>query len=56
MNHSIFDSAFNGMGGSEMYRAWVIPELYPNHQSAPQPRFENWDEEDIAIYVRGDYR
>ena len=53
MHHSIFDGTFNGMGGGLMYRAYVIPELYPSHQKAPEPRLENWDIEDIDIYIYG---
>ncbi|QKT07904.1 hypothetical protein HUN08_12440 [Gordonia sp. X0973] len=48
---SIYDSIFNGAGGIEMYRAWTIPELYPNHDQAPQPLFENWDEWEQATYA-----
>lgn len=53
MTHSIFDGLFNGMGGGVGYRAQVIPELYPNHEKAPQCRLENWDPEEVAIYVHG---
>lgn len=47
MAHGIFDSTFNGMGRSEMYRAWAIPELFPKE---PQPRLENWSDEDLEAY------
>lgn len=53
--HSIFDSAFNGMGGGEYYRAQTIPELYPSHQTPPKPRFENWDPEELKIYCGGEF-
>lgn len=52
-SHTIFDGLFNGMGGGELYRSYVIPELYPSHQKAPQPRLENWDPEEIAIWIHG---
>lgn len=44
------DSVFNGMGGSEMYRAQVFPELFPHEK---RMLLENWSVEDIAMYVRG---
>lgn len=53
MTHSIFDGTFNGMGGSEFYRATVIPELYPNHGTVPRYRLENWPQEDVDVYVHG---
>lgn len=53
--HSIFDTTFNGMGGSEYYRAQVVPELYPQHETLPEPRFENWDEAELKIYCGGEY-
>ncbi|WP_228798435.1 hypothetical protein [Nocardia cyriacigeorgica] len=45
-NHAlnVFDPEFSGL---EMYRAWVMPELYPNQ---PQPRLENWSKEDLEMY------
>jgi len=45
-NHAlnIFDPEFSGL---EMYRAWVMPEMYPNQ---PQPRLENWSKEDLEMY------
>jgi hypothetical protein len=45
--HGLFDGTFNGMGGSEMYRSWLVPELYP-HQK--QPRLENWSADDLEAY------
>lgn len=45
--HSIFDSTFNGMGGSVFYRSSVIPELYPNHEEPPRWCFENWHPDDL---------
>jgi hypothetical protein len=44
MNINIFDGCFAGMGGREMYLAWVMPDLFP-HQ--PQPRVESWPEDEL---------
>lgn len=49
---NIMDSAYNGMPGSELYRAQVFPELYP-HQ--PQMKIENWSEEDRRMYCGGEW-
>lgn len=49
---NIMDSLFNGMGGSEAYRAQVFPELFP-HQKLM--RIENWSEDDRAAYCGGIY-
>jgi hypothetical protein len=32
---------------ADMYRAWVIPDLYPNER---QPRLENWSAEDKEAF------
>ncbi|ERB55296.1 hypothetical protein N806_29765 [Rhodococcus sp. P27] len=45
--NNIFDSLFNGMAASEMYRSWTIPEMFPDQ---PQPRLENWSAEDLEAY------
>lgn len=50
--NSIFDSGMNGLPRSEMYRAWVVPELFPKEQ---QPRLENWSDDDLEAYC-GVYR
>lgn len=42
--NNIFDGLFSGF---DMYRAWVIPELYPHE---PQPRLENWSKDDLEMY------
>ncbi|AXH48824.1 hypothetical protein SEA_STEAMY_49 [Mycobacterium phage Steamy] len=42
--HNIMDPTFNGMPGSETYRAEVFPELFPH---APRMRLENWPQEDL---------
>lgn len=47
--NNIFDATFNGMGGGELYRAQLVPELYPA-QLKPHPRFENWSDEDKEAY------
>lgn len=49
---SVFDSGFNGSPRSEMYRSWVTPELFPGQ---PQPRLENWTEDDRVAYCGGEY-
>ncbi|ASR77154.1 hypothetical protein KIV66_gp46 [Mycobacterium phage MyraDee] len=48
---SIFDGAFNGQPCSEMYRAQVVPELFPDQ---PRMRVENWPAEDRAYLVGGE--
>lgn len=50
--NNLFDSTFNGIEHSEMYRAWVIPELFPDQ---PQPALSNWPAEDLAAYCGGNY-
>ncbi|WP_066904067.1 hypothetical protein [Mycolicibacterium houstonense] len=45
----IFDPAFNGMAGVQMYRSWVIPESSTKQQ--PQPLLANWSPEDLGMYV-----
>ena len=44
---NIVDSMFNGMGASEMYRAQVFPELFPNQK---RMLVENWSEQDLEMY------
>jgi len=44
------DPTFNGMPGSEMYRAQIFPELFPHEK---RMLIENWDEQDIEMYVTG---
>lgn len=50
--NNIMDALFNGMPGSEFYRAQLFPELFP-HQ--PQMRLENWSLEDLEMYVGGKF-
>ncbi|AXH46792.1 hypothetical protein SEA_ACOLYTE_48 [Mycobacterium phage Acolyte] len=47
---NIIDSTFNGMPGSEMYRAEVFPELFPHQKPM---RLENWPQDDLEAYVGG---
>lgn len=42
--NNIFDSLFTGF---DMYRSWVIPEMYPNERRA---RIENWSKDDLEMY------
>ena len=46
----IFDSKFNGMPGSEMYRAELFPELFPHQQ---RMMIENWSQDDLEMFVGG---
>ncbi|WP_165605982.1 hypothetical protein [Mycolicibacterium mucogenicum] len=48
---NLLDSAFNGMGGSELYRAELVPDAFPH---APRMRINQWPEEDRQMYVGGD--
>ena len=48
--NNVMDATFNGMGGSEFYRAQVFPELFP-HQK--QMLIDNWSDDDIEMYVTG---
>jgi hypothetical protein len=47
---NIMDSFLNGMGGSELYRAQVFPELFPHEK---RMLIENWSDQDITMYVKG---
>jgi hypothetical protein len=44
------DSLFNGMPGSEFYRAQLFPELFPNEK---QMLIHNWSEQDREMYCGG---
>ncbi|ABE67373.1 hypothetical protein PBI_CHE12_54 [Mycobacterium phage Che12] len=48
--HNLLDPTFNGMPGSEMYRAEVFPELFPHQKPM---RLENWSQDDLELYVGG---
>lgn len=43
---SIFDLA------DDRYIAWLVPDLFPKH---PQPRLQNWSEDDLARFCGGDF-
>lgn len=47
---NIFDSGFNG-ARSEMYRAQVHPDMFPDEKPM---RIENWSQQDREMYVGGD--
>lgn len=47
---NIMDALFNGMAGSEFYRAQVFPELFPHEK---QMLIQNWSALDIEMYVKG---
>lgn len=47
---NIMDPVFNGMGGSELYRAQVFPDLFPHEKPM---LIDNWLQEDIQMYVKG---
>ena len=49
---NIFDKVFNGMAGSELYRAEVIPDLYPGQKHM---LLENWTQQDLEMFVGGEY-
>lgn len=44
---SVFSPGFSSCVRSEMYRAWVYPEIYPEQ---PQPRLVNWHPEDLVMF------
>lgn len=48
---NIFDSEFNGEH-SEMYRAEVIPDLFPH---AKRMLLENWCVEDLQMFCGGEW-
>ncbi|AIK69005.1 hypothetical protein AVT20_gp44 [Mycobacterium phage Tiffany] len=48
---SIFDAKFNGMGGSEMYRAQIVPDLFPHEKPM---LIDNWPEEDRLLFCGGE--
>lgn len=43
----IFDGLLNGMPRIDMYRSWVMPELYPQERPA---RIDNWSDDDREAY------
>jgi len=44
---SVFSSGFSSSPRSEMYQAWVFPDIHPNER---QPVLSNWDEEDMWAF------
>lgn len=44
---NIMDPLFNGMARVEMYRAQLVPELFPNQKPF---RIENWSAEEREMY------
>lgn len=49
---SIFDSSFNGMPRSEMYRALIFPDLFPHEKPM---LIEGWTLQDRQEYCGGIY-
>ena len=49
---SIFDEDFNGMARSEMYRALLVPDLFPHENPM---LLHNWPRQDLEMYVGGEY-
>lgn len=45
--HNIMDKMFNGMAGSEFYRAQVFPELFPHEKPM---LVERWPVEDQLMF------
>lgn len=50
--NNIFDTKFNGMGRSEMYRAVHTPDLFPHEKPM---LLENWPVEDRLMYCGPQY-
>ena len=50
--HNIFDSLFNGMGRSEMYRACLVPDGFRHEKPM---LLHNWSLDDLVMFVGGDY-
>lgn len=51
MTINIMDSIFNGMGGSEFYRAQVFPDLFPHQKPM---LIHHWSLEERVMYC-GEY-
>lgn len=49
---SVLDHSSLGLERRDMYRAWVLPDEFPNEK---QPRLENWHPEDLVAYCGGVY-
>lgn len=50
--NNIFDSRFNGIAHSDMYREWALPGMFPKER---QPVLSNWSDDDLAMYCGGAY-
>ncbi len=50
--HNIMDGTFNGMGGSEFYRAQIFPELFPHEKPM---LIDNWPLQDRQMFCGGIY-
>ena len=50
--HHLFDATFNGMGGSEFYRAQITPDLFPYQKPM---LIERWSVEDREMYCGGEW-
>lgn len=50
--HNIMDPLFNGMARSELYRACLLPDVFPNEQ---QMLLQNWSWDDLVMFCGGDY-
>lgn len=50
--HHLLDGTFNGMGGSELYRRELLPDLFPHQKPM---RIENWPDDDREMYVGGEH-
>lgn len=48
----LFDGAFNGSPRSEMYRAQVTPDLFPDEKPM---LIDNWPAQDREEYCGGEY-
>jgi len=52
VSQNIFDPLFNGMGGSEFYRAQLTPDLFPHEKPM---LIENWTQNDRETYCGGEW-
>lgn len=50
--HHLLDGTFNGMGGSELYRRELLPDLFPHRKPM---LIDNWSEQDREMYVGGEF-
>lgn len=49
---NLLDEQFNGAARSEMYRALIVPGLFPHERPM---LVENWPAEDREMYCGGEY-